>query len=233
MSEDSLGSGVEVHRTGSSVLLVSFGGIRAGTGLPGFEFRRMLSAHPCDQVFVRDLEQAWYQRGSRPEARSVPELAGWLRRFIEDGGYTRVVFVGNSMGGYAAILFGAMLDVDHALAIAPQTFVQWRRRILYRDPRWRRQVLRLHLATRSHRRYRDLVATLRHHRPQRLSVEVHYAPNDLLDRVHATYLAERWPIDLREHPNGGHQVVKHLRDTGELDAILGRVLAAAPQPARS
>ena len=49
---------------------------------------------------------------------------------------------------------------------------------------------------------------------------VHYCSADRLDREHAERLAGAPAVDLRAYAEGGHNVVKHLRDTGRLLAEL-------------
>jgi len=49
----------------------------------------------------------------------MDETAAFLRDKIR--GYERVVFLGNSGGGYAALLFGALLHVDKVVAFVPPT----------------------------------------------------------------------------------------------------------------
>lgn len=222
VSDDS--SGFSIRRAGGDVLLVAFGGIRQGMGMPGFEFRRLLDGLACDQVFVRDVEQAWYQRGARPEARSIRQLADALDRIRRERSYRRTVFVGNSMGGFGAMVLGGILDVDHVLAFSPQTFVQLPLRLIHGDRRWRDQVRRLHLRPRSHPRYRNVAWALRHHAPRNLTIEVHVSSQDSLDLAHARYLAKRWPIELRVHREGGHGLVRVLRGDGQLEFILHRAV---------
>lgn len=48
---------------GNKNLLVSFGGIAQGLGMPVFEFFNSISDIPCDKIFLRDFHQAWYQKG--------------------------------------------------------------------------------------------------------------------------------------------------------------------------
>src|SRR5437773_9754370 len=46
----------------SSTLLVAFGGINRGVGMPLFEFKRITEPLGVKRLFVRDPRQAWYHR---------------------------------------------------------------------------------------------------------------------------------------------------------------------------
>jgi len=76
------------------------------------------------RVFVRDLDQVWYQRGIRGLGDTPESAAEALR--AENGPHP-VRPVGNSAGGVGAIWFGAMpLEIDRpyrALAPCPPSSV--------------------------------------------------------------------------------------------------------------
>ncbi|MCR5233017.1 MAG: hypothetical protein K6E53_03820 [Lachnospiraceae bacterium] len=60
-------------------------------------------------IFVRDLYKQWYITGVNSRISSPDLLAEELRRLAE--GYT-VITVGSSAGGYAAALYGALLNAQ-------------------------------------------------------------------------------------------------------------------------
>jgi hypothetical protein len=127
---------------GSDVVICTFGGIQQGVGMPVFEFRRILAQFPADRLFLRDIRQAWYHNGVEGLGSSLLEVEDGLSRLLAP--YRRTVFVGNSMGGFAALYFGSRLAVDSVMAFAPQTFIGPMKRLRARDFRWRRQMARLH-----------------------------------------------------------------------------------------
>ena len=55
--------------------------------------------------------------------------------------------MGNSAGGYAAILFGLLLKVDKVVAFSPQTFFGPFKNLINRDFRWAKQQLKIYQKT--------------------------------------------------------------------------------------
>jgi hypothetical protein len=106
------------------ILIVSFGGIAKKIGgiLP-FEFLNFLSKNmpEYDMQFYIDLHGKWYNKGLQGITSSIEETVEYLRNEIKD--YKKVYFIGNSSGGYAAILFGSLLNVTAVISFVPQTII--------------------------------------------------------------------------------------------------------------
>jgi len=211
--------------SGAPVLVVAFGGINHGIGIgvPPFEFLRSLSAQGCDAIFVRDSSQAWYQLGIDGVAPDVVGLAHWLR--ARRRGYLRTVVVGNSMGGYAALLFGWLAEFDITMAFSPQTTIAPSDRIVLGDRRWQPLIERVH-AQSSDGRYYDVREVL----PSLGGVEgveqaslLFFGANDREDAAHAMRLAGEPGCHLFAVNDSHHQAVKALRDAGILTRMFGMV----------
>lgn len=106
----------------SSTLLVTFGGcaLKAGGILP-FEFLGIVSKNfpDLDTYFYIDKNMCWYHQGILGLTEDIQSTVAELSDRISS--YDRVVFMGGSAGGYAAILFGSLLNVDYVVAFNPQT----------------------------------------------------------------------------------------------------------------
>ena len=63
--------------------------------------------------FVRDVYKQWYLKGVNAEIDSIEKLYEFLK--AETEGY-QIVTVGSSAGGYAAVLFGYLLNATKVLA---------------------------------------------------------------------------------------------------------------------
>src|SRR5690554_3011391 len=113
--------GFLIEKKGYKHLVVIFGGINQGIGIPVFEFFNILNEKSLDKVFVRDFNQMWYLNGVDSHVDTFEKLFLKLKRVIK--GYEKVSFVGNSMGGYAAVLFGVLLNVNECVVFSPQTFI--------------------------------------------------------------------------------------------------------------
>src|SRR4051794_20462937 len=128
----------------SSALLVAFGGIAHRLAMPPFEFFRLASALEVNKVFLRDLDESWYHCGVRGMSADVDSTAAALQRIVRETGAERVVFTGNSAGGYASLLFGVLSPTPVTVhAFSAQTFLGRRARLLSLDHRWQKQMRRV------------------------------------------------------------------------------------------
>lgn len=212
-------SEILVEDRGSDRTLVVFGGIKGGLGIAPFEFRTVLASSTANTVFFRDHSQMWYQQYLGGGGLDVdrlfarhPKLEKVLRR-------PSVSCVGNSMGGYGAIMFGLGLGARYAIAFAPQTLIGPLARRRVNDRRWHRQMLKMYLRRGPLRRTYDLrsfseTAT----GPTRIRIFV--GTDDPLDVLHAEHLALGRNVELNRIEGASHDAVKKLRDSGKLIQIL-------------
>jgi len=114
--------------TDSKVCVVGFAsmGEDCGGGIPPFEWARTFGDLGVSTVLMRDRHLCWYQRGVEGVG-DVEDVAGYVAELRMK--YDRVITVGISMGGYAAILFGVLGDATEVVAMSPQT-------LLRDDDRW-------------------------------------------------------------------------------------------------
>jgi predicted esterase YcpF (UPF0227 family) len=204
---------------GSSKLYIFFGGIQAGIVMPSFEFYNSSKIISENKIFVRDFDQCWYQKGLPGAGNDVPAIAAYLKLMINEVGAEKVFFVGNSMGGFAAILFVALIGLGEAIAFAPQTFVSRDLRLRHDDSRWLSQIDNMYNLPIIKEEYLDLRRLLLglKNKPK-LSIFV--STNDSLDEAHANHLQDVPNVRVFKFKEGGHGVVKLLRDLGKLPEIL-------------
>ena len=68
-------------------------------------------------IFIRDIFKQWYLSGINENISSPEKLIEFLRK--ETAGY-KVITVGSSAGGYAAILYGYFINTQYTLSFNPQ-----------------------------------------------------------------------------------------------------------------
>ena len=217
-------------RPGASTLLVAFAGIGPRDRPPTFSFLRAVGELHASAVFVRDPHRAWYHHGVPGLGGSIDAVAARLRRLADAANARRVITLGTSVGGYAAILFGRLIDADLAIAFAPPTFLGASMRFRTRNGRYLREWLALRRSRGFSRRHADLRRVLGEHRSVPLPVHVHYAAGDRIDAAYARRLAGVPGVALRPHAGAGHDLVRRLRANGELAGLLAEL---APQPRRA
>ncbi len=209
---------VELSDQGKN-LYVFFGGIAAGIVVPPFEFYSASRILDENKIFVRDFSQCWYQDGVPSVAEDVFALAKKIEGEVEKIGPEKLYFVGNSMGGYAAILFSVLVGKGEVIAFAPQTFISPAMRFLHGDRRWASQISSVYRKGAYKSGVWDLRALLeRSGRGGKISIFV--SRSHRLDRVHALNVSGIRGVRVYEFDEGGHNVVKLLRDEGKLPDIM-------------
>ncbi|MGZ8955823.1 MAG: YqiA/YcfP family alpha/beta fold hydrolase, partial [Methylovulum sp.] len=129
---------------GSKILYFFFGGIAGNIAMPPFEFYSASKIMNENKIFIRDFSQTWYHRGLRNISKDIDTTVTFLQKEINELKPEKVYFVGNSMGGYAAILFSMLLKQGDAIAFAPQTFLSPELRKHYGDMRWSKQIFNIY-----------------------------------------------------------------------------------------
>jgi hypothetical protein len=191
---------------GSDTLIVSFGGnaLMFG-GIQSFEFLNFLTKHfpDTDTLFYIDKKRINYHHGIEGISNTIPETVEYLKEKIK--GYSKVIFLGVSSGGYAAILFGSLVCVDYVLAFIPQTILHQPDKI----PEYRNLKGFINSVT-EYYLYGDTSITY-HLDPHHIS----HCENILSDNVFLTRLQK---VCLRS-----------LRDSGELKTILTDIVSKIPE----
>ena len=68
-------------------------------------------------IFIRDIQKQWYLNGINKKINSGEKILEFLEN--ETKGY-KVITLGSSSGGYAAVLFGSFLDAERILSFNGQ-----------------------------------------------------------------------------------------------------------------
>jgi hypothetical protein len=245
----------------SGTLVVSFAGQTQGAGAIGtgffpaswgadelirvpFEFVGVCERVGARALHVRDPLQRWYMRADA--ADPYASLLEYLRREIAMLRPTRLVTIGASMGGYAAIRAGLALRADAILAFAPQVSLDPSDRAglpaMFFDDQL--SVLRAEASAAGFAAepafacwQRELaLGDLTHGeltcRAPTTCIEVHVGSTASSDVMEARQLKEavegasdgRTRVGVHVHAGSGHGVAKDLRDAGRIDALLGSVI---------
>ncbi len=203
----------------SDTLYLFFGGIHGGVAIPPFEFYHAADVLNCSRIFVRDLDQCWYHCGLRGNSDDIKGTARFLADHINAIQPQHLYFVGNSMGGFAALLFSALLGCGEVIAFAPQTFLSNDLRLLHQDKRWALEIEHLRQQTAHRMQLFDLLPVLQQQNSFR-PIHLHVSREDALDIRHANHLSSIPQLTTHLYDEGGHDVVKNLRDQGLLPQIM-------------
>lgn len=102
-----------------SHLVIAFTGLQGGLNVTPFDFFSATGLLSSSRILLRDPSNLLYLTGVGAEAPTFWTLLERLRSEIARLKPERVTCVGTSSGGYAALLFGHLLEVDQVHAFGP------------------------------------------------------------------------------------------------------------------
>lgn len=210
----------------SDTLVVTFASLGGAAGVSTFEFFSSIFLFDVDKIFLRDMSTSWYLKGLRGMGISFPETVEYLKEQIALRQYKHVVFMGYSMGGFAAIAHGVLAGADTVLSFGPQTFVDAENRKRYGDVRWAKQMA--NIPAHGDRRLQDLKVLL-DSVFYRSRIQVYHAVGYPIDQVHAQHIAACRNVELHACGEGGHLFVQEMKKSGQLYRIVRDALLVSSE----
>lgn len=182
------------------------------------------------RIHLRDPGMSWYLHGIEGLGGSLSETLEALARCVRGLAPTRVMTLGQSMGGYGAIRYGLALGVDRVVAFGALSTMDAALARAQGDSRWLSVMERLQ-AQGLGPAQTDLVELARAApRPPELRLHYGLRPDEPghgavnLDVLHAERFATLAGCCVSRHADADHLVTQHLKATRELDAVLLRDL---------
>ena len=233
-------------------LVIAFGFV-SWTTRPAFDFYGRLrkleqaSGQHLNKILVRDSGNAWYHRQIAGLGNHVDETAQSLRELVRRIAPSTITTLGQSMGAYAAVMYGLLLDAQQIVAFGPLSFLDVQQARLYHELRWL-PVMESLAQDPPLSGYYDLAALCRARatadtqmhlvfgtRPDAANAGASASESVNLDAMHAQRLAAFGRCTLHPYPHSGHAVVQHLIDTRRINGllascILGLTLDDEPMP---
>lgn len=216
----------------SEVLFICFG-FYIWQEIPGFDFYKRLkkveslTGKKINKLLVRDNKQLWYQFGVEGLGQDVDEVVRSLRVKIDEMKPKKVITIGQSMGAYAAIMFGTLLNVDHIMAFGTLAFFDTKKFEALNDFRW--HVVAKEVEDKNPQPfYNDLVALLRgaEKKPKTeifFGTKIRDNENDEvvnLDSMHSMMFYGLKNVNLYPYPEATHIIVEYLRQKKMLDDLI-------------
>jgi hypothetical protein len=199
----------------SDVLMISFAVFPAPGGKSAFDFIRATNPLGVKRLFLRDPNMMWYQKGSPGIGPDVPGVVEFLRKVIAREKVRRVVMIGNSGGGFSALLFGALVGVDEIHAFNPPTRLRQPEDTSAPD-----QLHALEMEKGTAIPYLDLKEIFRQSLKPTTKVYIHYSRGESRDKRHAKYLREFSSVELIEYPFVSHHVARFFAERAMLSPLL-------------
>ncbi len=213
----------ETDRPGET-LLVTFGGLSQGIAMPPFDFYRIVRKLPAKLAFFRDVSQTWYHGDLPGVGHGIGDVAKAVIKLKEESGAKRLVCVGNSMGGYAALTVGSLAKADEVLAFAPQTclsrWLVWR----IKEKRAKEQFRNLWKSGASLPNSLDLKKFLSP--PGWGKAQLFADRSHPADHAHVSRLADKANTEIHWFDDGAHNLIKKLHRQGEFKRLLAEACNA-------
>ena len=210
----------------SRTMLVAFGGINSRSGIAPYEFSSLTGRSGVKRLYVRDLHQSWYHRGMPGHGDELMDVAVALRKVVAQRRAQRLVVVGNSAGGYAALVFGTLLGADVVLAFSPQTILNLESLARMDDHRWDEKIQALEDAAAFDPDWVDLARALPAARQAETEYRVFFDDTHK-DRAHGERLDGLDGVRLFRFGRGEHELVRQLREVGALSRIIEHAIRPA------
>lgn len=192
-----------------------------------------LSSQPLNRIMLRDRSNQWYLRGVDGVGNSPTQVVDRLNYIIAAMMPSQVWCIGESMGGFAAIMYGILLNASRIVSFGSLSTFSPSFASQYRDLRWHSIMKRLgedpiSITT-------DL-PTLAHHygfdNPLHIVVGTSagaQAPESInLDVMHSQRFAGLSSVHYHYYPEGEHAVTAWLASNRQFDALLMRCLFDVP-----
>jgi hypothetical protein len=106
---------------GTNTLSIGFAGFYDTN--PRFDWN-ILKRYETDVLLIKDVKMAWYLLGIDGISNNVDETVVFIRKYTYK--YKKLMFFGSSMGGYAAILYGSLVNHNDKTinAFSPQVDIR-------------------------------------------------------------------------------------------------------------
>lgn len=85
-----------------------------------FAMTNALKDLPVNKIYVNCHDNSWYQEGLKGITKNIDETVELLSELINIFKSEKVTCIGQSMGGYAALLFGLKLNCNDIISFAPE-----------------------------------------------------------------------------------------------------------------
>ncbi len=208
-------------REGAETAVLVFSGIDGAFGSVLLDLTHaLLFPLGVSTIHLIDVNRLVHLAGNPDLGRDYPETIRAIRRQLDAWAVRRVVTLGASAGGYAAVRYGLDLGADRILAFAPPTTLQ--RDVLWEDGRGFTVISRLEQYAPT------MMGPLRPHVAVAGSasrIDLYFGSDMALDRTHAEALAGLEGVRLCEIPGLDHHgAAGELLVRGELPAILAEAV---------
>ncbi len=223
-------SGFERHGSGQAAVAVfTFGSfVNPNRTAPSYAFMktcldlRKTRGGDFDAYYFLANGNDWYLSGINNLGNGLAEagkaLDGLRRR------HARALFIGNSMGGFAALRFGYRIGADRIIAFSPQVRLDAHFRAQHNDRRWEDAIAKLQNAVPAEQL--TLESDVAGAPAGALTRADVYAGAECPQDIAQAHCLQRFPsVTVHAIPGTDHDLVHSFRETGQLKTILNDAIS--------
>tara|TARA_Y100000389_G_scaffold196763_1_gene230221 strand:- start:2013 stop:2714 length:702 start_codon:yes stop_codon:yes gene_type:complete len=212
----------------SDTLVVSFAGngLKSYGNRPIFTFYTMFKDYPnIDKLFIRDFKCYYYINVLENHTKNLEETVKFIENLTVRRNYKKIIAIGCSSGGFAAILFGHLLKFDKVLAFGPQTVLSVEKESEILDSYMNVNTCKFLRQQNKNNEFYQKCLNLKNFIPFDTKIELHYSgrANYGCDKRYANYI-ESENCKLIEHNYDNHNVAKELKNDDKLKHIIDNAI---------
>ena len=187
--------------------------------IPSFNFYRLFENDKYfDKLFIRDIKREFYLNGLKNTTKNFQETIDLIKELTSVKNYRKIVAIGASAGGFAAILYGQLLNFSKVIAFNPQTVLSIEMETVLKDYKFNKLCGKLRKLNTSDTLYQNCL-NLKNLIPFKTKVDLHYSGLSKVDKKHAEYI-EHENCKLIKYQSSSHLIAQQLRESEELKSII-------------
>ena len=205
----------------SNKLLIIFGSNgRRVNKIPSFNFYNLLKEDKTfDKLFLRDIDRNYYINGLKNSTTNLQETIELIQQLSSKKNYRIRLSIGASSGGFAAILYGQLLNFSKVIVFNPQTVISKEKESVVKDFVYTQEISKKLRKINTNDSLYQKCLNLKNFLPFNTKVEIHYSEFSETDKSHATFLKHE-NCTLIKHATSSHLLALELRDSDKLKAII-------------
>ena len=205
----------------SDILFVTFAGLGCKNTVPTFIFHNFLKKYDkIDKLFLRDIKCQYYLTGLKHNTNNIKDTIKFIQNIINKKKYKKIVAIGCSAGGFAAILYGNFLKFNKIITFAPQVVINNDKIDIIKDNINGPKTCKF-LTNYSKDPFFIKCLNLKSFIPFISEVEIHFPElaSNGIDKRHAEYIQHN-KCKIIGYKSKNHRLALELRDNGKLKKII-------------
>ena len=189
---------------------------------PLFNFRSALKPFSdFDKLYIRDLNRMYYMEGLVNCAPSISELQSLIESFMHSKQYKKVITMGASSGGFAALLYGNLIGADKIVAFNPQTVLSAEKDTLIQDSLFAVDCAQFLRSQKKDDTLYQKCLNLKNFIPFEPEAIIHYSKysHNQIDKKYAEHI-EHANCKIISHDSSTHLLALELREKNILNRLL-------------